>query len=67
MLLMKKVLSAFTIALLSVFTTSAQQPITESPSTTAQTQFYAELGGPGILFSANIDRRFSKSHIRLSS
>jgi hypothetical protein len=26
-----------------------------------QTMFYAELGGPGILFSANIDRRFTKS------
>ena len=26
-----------------------------------QTSFYAELGGPGILFSANIDRRFTKS------
>ena len=26
-----------------------------------QTSFYAELGGPGILFSANIDKRFTKS------
>lgn len=26
-----------------------------------RTSFYAELGGPGILFSANIDRRFNKS------
>ena len=26
-----------------------------------QTSFCAELGGPGILFSANIDRRFTKS------
>ena len=26
-----------------------------------QTSFFAELGGPGILFSANIDRRFTKS------
>ncbi len=26
-----------------------------------QTSFYAELGGPGILFSANIDQRFKKS------
>jgi hypothetical protein len=30
-----------------------------------QTSFYAELGGPGILFSANIDRRFNKSHLGL--
>jgi len=28
-----------------------------------QTSFYAELGGPGILFSANIDRRFTKSNL----
>ena len=28
-----------------------------------QTSFFAELGGPGILFSANIDRRFTKSHL----
>lgn len=28
-----------------------------------QTSFYAEIGGPGILFSANIDRRFAKSHL----
>lgn len=28
-----------------------------------QTSFIAELGGPGILFSANIDRRFKKSHL----
>ena len=26
-----------------------------------QTSFFAELGGPGILFSANIDRRFKPS------
>lgn len=30
-----------------------------------QTSFYAELGGPGILFSANIDRRFTKSSLGL--
>ncbi len=30
-----------------------------------QTSFYAELGGPGIIFSANIDRRFTKSHLGL--
>lgn len=28
-----------------------------------QNSFYAELGGPGILFSANIDRRFTKSNL----
>lgn len=28
-----------------------------------RTSFYAELGGPGILFSANVDTRFAKSHL----
>ncbi len=27
------------------------------------TSFYAEVGGPGILFSANLDKRFTKSHL----
>ena len=31
--------------------------------TTGQTSFYAELGGPGILFSANLDKRFTKSNL----
>jgi hypothetical protein len=30
-----------------------------------RTSFYAELGGPGILFSANIDRRFRPTHLGL--
>ncbi len=30
---------------------------------TGQNVFYAELGGPGILFSANYDRRFTKSNL----
>ncbi len=37
----------------------AQQKTTNTVP--GQTMFYAELGGPGILFSANIDRRFTKS------
>lgn len=32
-------------------------------SAPAQSSFYAELGGPGILFSANIDRRFKPSSL----
>ena len=28
-----------------------------------RTQFYAELGGAGILFSANVDSRFAKSSL----
>lgn len=30
---------------------------------TGHTSFYAELGGPGILFSANIDKRFKNSNL----
>jgi hypothetical protein len=48
--------------LLTVSTVSAQQSTTDNPPAVAQTQFFAELGGPGVLFSANIDRRFKKSH-----
>ncbi len=39
----------------------AQEATTSSVP--GQTSFYAELGGPGILFSANIDRRFTKSNL----
>lgn len=43
----------------------AQEEKTTKP--TGQTSFYAELGGPGILFSANIDRRFSKNHLGIGA
>jgi hypothetical protein len=33
----------------------------------AQTSFFAEGGGPGITFSANVDRRFSKSNLGLGA
>lgn len=33
------------------------------PSGTGNKSFFAELGGPGILFSANFDTRFTKSHL----
>ena len=35
----------------------------KTSSVPGQTSFYAEFGGPGILFSANIDRRFTKSNL----
>jgi hypothetical protein len=60
---MKKMLYAVAIACLSVSAVSAQQTTGENPPTIAQTTFFAELGGPGILFSANIDRRFKKSNL----
>lgn len=38
----------------------------ETPNKNAGlTSFYAELGGPGILFSANLDRRFGKTKLGL--
>lgn len=35
----------------------------ETSGVPGQNSFYAEIGGPGILFSANIDRRFTKSNL----
>jgi hypothetical protein len=60
---MKKAFRALSIALLITSVASAQSSTTETPATIGQTTFFAELGGPGILFSANIDRRFKKSHL----
>lgn len=42
-------------------TTLAQQ--NTASSAPGQTSFFAELGGPGILFSANVDRRFTKANL----
>jgi hypothetical protein len=54
-----KVFFLCTVALLTVLSAAAQPGnIGKIPG---RTQFYAELGGPGILFSANIDTRFAKS------
>lgn len=41
----------------------AQSEITTSPKVPGRTSFYAELGGPGILFSANVDTRFKPSRL----
>ena len=35
----------------------------ETANLPGRTAFFAELGGPGILFSANVDRRFKVSHL----
>ncbi len=51
---------------LSVTITSGfSQTATAIKSVPGRTAFYAELGGPGILFSANIDTRFKPSHLGL--
>lgn len=60
---MKKYLLLSALACLGFLTGFSQSSQTETGSTKypGQTTFYAELGGPGILFSANIDRRFKPS------
>lgn len=61
---MKKSIS-FLFAILITGAASFAQDNSASTATRfeGQTSFIAELGGPGILFSANIDRRFKKSHL----
>ncbi|MCW3073798.1 MAG: hypothetical protein JWP69_867 [Flaviaesturariibacter sp.] len=57
---MKKLFLAF--AVLCGAAVAAQE--TKSAETgVGQMSFFAEVGGPGILFSANIDRRFAKSSL----
>ena len=58
---MKKTSLAFLCCLLSTLTVLAQESTPAKSS--GKSSFYAELGGPGILFSANIDHRFGKSHL----
>lgn len=56
---MRPYLIAF-VFILSGFAASAQGSENVSKYS-GRTAFYAELGGPGILFSANIDSRFKRS------
>ena len=58
---MKKISLAVLCFCSFVFNSSAQESL--PPKSTGQTSFYAELGGPGILFSANIDRRFGPTQL----
>ncbi len=52
----------FAVLIGSIFISSLAMAQEKTNNTVpGQTMFYAELGGPGILFSANIDRRFNKS------
>ncbi len=53
-----------TFALLLLFssmTTFSQEKENSNSGSSKGTSFFAELGGPGILFSANLDKRFSSS------
>ena len=57
---MKKLIAAFFV--FGTLGVQAQEGTgAKTKSIEGQTSFFAELGGPGILFSANIDRRFSAS------
>lgn len=59
---MKK--SFYILAICSLlFTTAFSQEEKSASKVPGQTSFFAELGGPGILFSANIDRRFKASRL----
>ena len=57
---MKKIIVAAACSL-GVLCASAQTE--NSPTKLANTTFFAEVFGPGVLFSANIDTRFTKSRL----
>ncbi|HRD58272.1 MAG TPA: hypothetical protein PK504_09500 [Ferruginibacter sp.] len=60
---MKKFLLSFTLTVISICA-FAQEEISHANSTYNKS-FIAELGGPGILFSANMDFRFKKNPLGL--
>ena len=60
---MKKAFFALSLAMLTASVSFAQSSDTDNTAIPSQTTFFAELGGPGVLFSANIDRRFKKSRL----
>lgn len=59
-LVIAALLCLFSIAGFSQAKSESKSNVSKVPG---QTSFYAELGGPGILFSANIDRRFKASRL----
>ena len=58
---MKKIICFTLVVILSI--SAFSQNKTASIKTPGRTSFYAELGGPGILFSANIDSRFKPTSL----
>lgn len=58
---MKKVILFCTVVLSSL--SLLAQPKNTVGKYPGRTQFFAEVGGPGILFSANIDTRFNTSSL----
>lgn len=59
---MFKLLIFISCLLGSVSLSAQKEEPSGSPQPSGQNVFYAELGGPGILFSANYDRRFTKKN-----
>ncbi|HEX5654985.1 MAG TPA: hypothetical protein VFX58_18040 [Chitinophagaceae bacterium] len=61
---MRKLILALAVLCLGVFSSIAQKNGDERPGNQkGQNSFFAEGGGPGIVFSANIDRRFKPGHL----
>ena len=58
---MQKFLSILALLCFFISNSFSQNSKSNISPTPGQTSFYAELGGSGILFSANIDRRFKAS------
>ncbi len=59
----KNLLSTFVVTCFTSLLFGQQEAKPIVPNTTGNTSFYAELGGPGLVFSANIDKRFTASHL----
>lgn len=57
---MKKIILVVSVFIISLPIFSQEKPIANVENLKG-TAFFAELGGPGILFSANLDKRFSNS------
>jgi len=63
---MKKVFCTLLLATSLASTLFAQNNTTTS-KVEGQYSFFAELGGPGILFSANLDKRFNNTNLGLGA
>jgi len=61
---MKKTSLCLLVSVLSFFSLYAQST-GDAKTVAGRTSFYAELGGPGVLFSANLDKRFKPSNLGL--
>lgn len=57
-----KILALLALTLSCTINLTAQQT-QQSPPSIGRNSFFAELGGPGVLFSANIDHRFKNSRL----